>query len=161
MLKTICMETYGTPCIHISLKIIFQKNFRACKLLLRDFFSPRDCACLHVFHDIPTLFRQLYWSYTLRLAIVHTTSRYLIIVLPLLQYTLVFRRVQFLALYFSPCILSLCLPLLTHTLSYTIHLPMTFNYRCLLPWLNIWATYLYAVMYKWCQSLGNYEHAYT
>ena len=41
--------------------------------------------------------------------------------------------VQFLALYFSPCILSLCLPLLTHTLSYTIHLLMTYNYRCLLP----------------------------
>ena len=33
----------------------------------------------------------------------------------------------------SPCILSLCLPLLTHTLSYIIHLLMTYNYRCLLP----------------------------
>ena len=44
-----------------------------------------------------------------------------------------FLRVQFLALYFSPCILSLCLPLLTHTLSYIIHLLMTYNYRCLLP----------------------------
>ena len=31
------------------------------------------------------------------------------------------------------CILSLYLPLLTHTLSYTIHLPTTYNYRCLLP----------------------------
>ena len=30
--------------------------------------------------------------------------------------TQVFLRVQFLALYFSPCILSLCLPLLTHTI---------------------------------------------
>ena len=28
---------------------------------------------------------------------------------------------------------SLCLPLLTHTLSYIIHLLMTYNYRCLLP----------------------------
>ena len=27
----------------------------------------------------------------------------------------------------------LCLPLLTHTLSYIIHLLMTYNYRCLLP----------------------------
>ena len=44
-----------------------------------------------------------------------------------------FLRVQFLALYFSPCILSLFLPLLTHTLSYIIHLLMTYNYRCLLP----------------------------
>ena len=44
-----------------------------------------------------------------------------------------FLRVKFLALYFSPCILSLCLPLLTHTLSYIIHLLMTYNYRCLLP----------------------------
>ena len=37
------------------------------------------------------------------------------------------------ALYFSSCILSLCLPLLTHTPSYIIHLLMTYNYRCLLP----------------------------
>ena len=65
--------------------------------------------------------------------LVHTTSLYLIIALLLLLYTQVFLRVQFLALYFSPCILSLCLPLLTHTLSYIIHLLMTYNYRCLLP----------------------------
>ena len=32
------------------------------------------------------------------------------------MYTQVFLRIQFLALYFSPCILSLCLPLLTHTI---------------------------------------------
>ena len=38
-----------------------------------------------------------------------------------------------LAPYFSPCILSLFLPLLTHTLSYIIHLLMTYNCRCLLP----------------------------
>ena len=43
-------------------------------------------------------------------------SLYLIIALPLLLYTQVFLRVQFLALYFSPSILSLCLPLLTHTI---------------------------------------------
>ena len=42
--------------------------------------------------------------------IVHTTSLYLIIALLLLLYTQVFLRVQFLALCFSPCILSLCLP---------------------------------------------------
>ena len=65
--------------------------------------------------------------------IVHTTSLYLIIVLLLLLYTHVFLRVQFLALCFSPCILSLCLPLLTHTLSYTVHLLMTYIYRCLFP----------------------------
>ena len=65
--------------------------------------------------------------------IVHTTSLYLIIALLMLLYTQVFLRVQFLALYFSPCILSLCLPLLTHTLPYIIHLLMTYNYRCLLP----------------------------
>ena len=58
---------------------------------------------------------------------------YAIIALIFLLYTQVFLRVQFLALYFSPCILSLCLPLLTHTLSYIIHLLMTYNYRCLLP----------------------------
>ena len=58
---------------------------------------------------------------------------YLIIVLFLLLYTQVFLRVQFLALYFSPCILSLCLPLSSHTLSYAIHLLMTHNYRCMLP----------------------------
>ena len=44
---------------------------------------------------------------------------YLIIVLLLLVYTQVILRVQFLALCFSPCILSLCLPLLTHSI---IHL---------------------------------------
>ena len=40
---------------------------------------------------------------------------------------------QCLAQVFSPCILSLCLPFLTHTLSYIIHSLMTCNYRCLLP----------------------------
>ena len=63
----------------------------------------------------------------------HTTSLYLIIVLLLLLYIQVFLRAQFLALCFSPCILSLCLQLLTHTPSYIIHLLMTYNYRCLLP----------------------------
>ena len=48
--------------------------------------------------------------------IVHTTSPYLIIVLLLPLRTQVFLRVQFLALYFLPCILSLCLPLITHTI---------------------------------------------
>ena len=43
-------------------------------------------------------------------------SLYVIIALILLLYTQVFLRVQFLALYFSPCILNLCLPLLTHTI---------------------------------------------
>ena len=38
-----------------------------------------------------------------------------------------------LGLCFSPCILSLCLPFLTHALSYIIHLLMTYNCRCLLP----------------------------
>ena len=71
---------------------------------------------------------------------------YLIIALPLLLYTQVFLRVQFLDQYFSPCILSLCLPLLTHTLTYTIHLLITYNYRCLLPRYNILATSLYTVM---------------
>ena len=52
------------------------------------------------------------------------------IVLLLLLYTHVFLRVQFLALFFSPCMLGLCLPLSTLTLSYTIHLLMTYNYRC-------------------------------
>ena len=35
--------------------------------------------------------------------------------------------------HFSQCILSLCLPLLTDTLSYIIHLLITYKYRCLLP----------------------------
>ena len=70
---------------------------------------------------------------TLILLIGHTTSLYLFIALLLLLYTQVFLRVQFLALCFSPCILSHCLPLLTHTLSYIIQFLMTYNYRCLLP----------------------------
>ena len=44
------------------------------------------------------------------------TSLYVIMALILLMYTRVFIRVQFLALCFSPCILSLCLPLLTHSI---------------------------------------------
>ena len=49
-----------------------------------------------------------------------------------LLYTQVFPRVQFLALCFSSYILSYCLPLSTHTPSYTIHLLMTYNYGCML-----------------------------
>ena len=82
--------------------------------------------------------------------IVHTTYLYLIIVLPLILYTQVFLWVQFLALCLLPCILSLCQPLLTHIISYTIHLQMICNYRCLPHWWNIWATSLYAVRYMWC-----------
>ena len=63
--------------------------------------------------------------------IVHTTSLYRINVLLLLLHTPVFLRVQFLALFFSPCILNLCQPLLTRTLSCTNHLLMTYNNRCL------------------------------
>ena len=71
-----------------------------------------------------------------------------------------FLRVQFLALFFSPCILSLCLPLLTHTLSYIIHLLMTYNYRCLLPqieylhWLpvKVRSTYKIACLCYHCHS---------
>ena len=51
----------------------------------------------------------------------------------LLLYTQVFLRVQFLALCFSQCILSLCLPLFIHTQSYIIYLLMIYKYRCLLP----------------------------
>ena len=43
-----------------------------------------------------------------------------------------FLRVQFLALCFSPWLPCLCLPLLIHTVSRTINLLMTYNYRCLL-----------------------------
>ena len=55
------------------------------------------------------------------------TSLYLIIVLLLLLYTQVLLRVQFLALFFSPCILSFCLPLSTHTIiqnSFADHLQL-------------------------------------
>ena len=80
--------------------------------------------------------------------IVHTTSFHLIIVLLLFLYTQMFISVHFLALCSSPCILSLCLQLFTHTLSSTIYLLMTYNYRCLLPLTNTTATSLYAVMYR-------------
>ena len=59
---------------------------------------------------------QPYNGFHLILLIVHTTSLYPIIVLFLLLYTQVFLRVQFMAIFFSPCILSLYLPLLTHTI---------------------------------------------
>ena len=64
--------------------------------------------------------------------IVHTTSLYLIIILLFLLYTPVVLMVQFLALCITPCISRLCMTLSTHALSYTIHLLMTYNYRCLL-----------------------------
>ena len=51
----------------------------------------------------------LQW-FPLMLLIVQTTSLYLIIVLLLLLYTQVLLSVQYLAQYFLPCILSLCLP---------------------------------------------------
>ena len=57
----------------------------------------------------------------------------LIIVLLLLLYTQLFLRVKFLALCFSPCMKIICLPLLTHTISYISHLLMTYNHRCQLP----------------------------
>ena len=73
--------------------------------------------------------------------IVHTTSLCLIIVLLLLLYTQVFLWVQYFSTFvqylgsvlcFSICILCLCMLLLTDMLSYTIHLPITYKYRCLL-----------------------------
>ena len=50
--------------------------------------------------------------------IVHKTSLYPIIALPLLLYTEVFLRTQFLAPYFAPCILSLFPPLLPHFITH-------------------------------------------
>ena len=64
--------------------------------------------------------------------IIHTTSLYLINVQLLLLNTRLFLRILFLSLFLSPCILSLCLLLLTQTLSHTTHLLMTNNHRCLL-----------------------------
>ena len=106
-------------------------------LVLLDFSSAFDTIdhtiLVHHLHtDFGFTDTVLQW-FSSYLTIVHTMSLYVIIALILLLYTQVFLRVQFLALYFSPCILSLCLPLLTHTLSYIIHLLMTYNYRCLLP----------------------------
>ena len=85
--------------------------------------------------------------------IVHTTSLYLIIILLLILYTQVFLRVQFLALFFSLCITSLCLPLLTQTPSYTIHMMMTYNYRWLLPLMEYLSYFTLHIMYMWSQSL--------
>ena len=50
--------------------------------------------------------------------IVHTTSHYLIIVQLLLLCTQVFLRVHFMALCFSPCILSLCQPFYSHSIKH-------------------------------------------
>ena len=98
-------------------------------------------------------------AFHLMCLIVHKTSHYLIIVLILLLYTQVVHRVQFLDLFFWPCISSLCLQLLTHTLSSTILLLISHNNRWLPPRWNIWATSVYAVIYERCQSLGYCEHA--
>ena len=77
----------------------------------------------------------------------HNTYLYLYIVLLLLLYTQVFLMVGFLALYFSPCTLSLCLPLLIHTVSLTILLLMAYNSRCLLLF-TIYPCSLYRVICK-------------
>ena len=89
-------------------------------LALLDFSSAFDTIdhtiLVHRLHtDFGFTDSVLQWFSSYRL-IVHTTSLYLISALLLLMYTQVFLRVQFLALYFSPCIFSLCLPLLTHTI---------------------------------------------
>ena len=60
----------------------------------------------------------------------HITSLYPIIVLLLLLYTQLFLRVRPLALCFFPCSLSLCQPLLVHTIADNNFL--TYIYRCLL-----------------------------
>ena len=106
-------------------------------LTLLDFSSSFDTI------DHPILVLRLHTAFGFTVAVLQRFSSYLIdrthyvfyliVVLLLLLYTQVFLSVQFLALYFSPYILSLCLPLSTLTLSYTIHLLMTYNYRCLLP----------------------------
>ena len=59
--------------------------------------------------------------------ILYTTTLHIIQLF--LLYTHVFLWVHFLALCFSSCVLSFFLPLSTHTLSYTIHLLMTYNYN--------------------------------
>ena len=91
--------------------------------------------------------------------IVHTTSLYLIIILLLILCTQVFLRVQFLALFSSLFITSLCLPLLTQTPSFTIHMMMTYNYRWLLPLMEYLGYFTLHIMYMWCQSLSNCKHA--
>ena len=80
-------------------------------------WSSYPCTCAILTLDLLIL---SFYGFHLIWLIVHTTSLYLIIALLLLLYTQVFLRVRFLAICFSPCILSLCLPLLTHTLSYII-----------------------------------------
>ena len=106
-------------------------------LALLDFSSAFDTIdhpilvhCLHTDFGFTDTVLQWFSSYLTDRT--HYVSL-LIIVLLLFLYTQVFLGVQFMALCFSPFTLSLCLPLLTHTQSYTIHLLMTYNYRCLLP----------------------------
>ena len=106
-------------------------------LALLDFSSAFDTMIILTLYTVYILTLDLlmlsFNGFHLIWLIVHTTSLHIIIALILLLYTQVFLRVQLLALSFSPCIFSICLPLLTHTLSYIIHLLMTYNYRCLLP----------------------------
>ena len=64
--------------------------------------------------------------------IFHSMSLRIIVVLLFLLRIQVFLRDLLLDLYFSPCMLILCLPLLNPTPSHTIHLLMTYNYICLL-----------------------------
>ena len=130
-----------------ALKQLFWKLLMICSFLLTKATYLYWPCLTFLMHLIQLIILSLYTVYILTLDLlilsfngfhliwlfVHTMSLYVIIALILLLYIQVFLRVQFLALYFLPCILSLCLPLLTHTLSNIIHLLMTYNYRCLLP----------------------------
>ena len=91
--------------------------------------------------------------------IIDTTFLYLIIVLLLHKYTHVFLMVKFLALFFSQCMLSHRLPLLSHTISYTIHLLMTYNYRYLLPLANYPSYFTIGSHVQVMSELGHCEHA--
>ena len=72
-----------------------------------------------------------------------------------------FLGVQFLTLCLSPCILSLCLPLSTHTLSYTIHLLITYNYRCLLQLIKYLSCFILCSHVKVMSKLGQLRTCLT
>ena len=129
---------------------------KATVLALLDFYSSFDT----IDHSITV--HRLYADFGFTNTVLQTSSSYLtdrtqyVSLInhcsAFVPYTQVLLMVQFLALCYSPCILCLCLPLLTQTLSHTIHLLMTYNNGNLLP-ITKYPSYFSLCSHVWVMSM--------
>ena len=139
--------------LHLNLCFSLKHN---CFHFLSYMYYPPSPSLLSIFHphvnlNIPfrLFFISVIWL------IVHTTSLYLIIALLLLMYT---QGSVLDPMLFTMYIKPLSAIIDSHYHTSFICWWLTIADVCS-PRENIWATSLYVVMYKWCQSLGNCEHA--